>query len=303
MPRLGIGITTYNRAESLARTLESVARHTAAPHALFVADDGSRDATADLLRRLRVPHVSASNRGVAWNKNRVLFHLHEVARCDVAVLLEDDTAPARDGWEAPWIEAARRWGHANFAGDWFADRFVSGTGTPEDPVLSPDISGQCVSFSRAALRAVGYMDTRFGRYGYEHCDHSERMLAAGFGGRAAEPPLFYLLRSDLAVDASATGDYRDEIDRNALVYLQVKQGRRGHRWPWRTIGEMGRFLGEMRRAELYDPRMQARLALALALTPARSGGTWAAERLRAGRPRGSHAASWPEASGPRRDAR
>lgn len=303
LPRLGIGITTYNRAGSLARTLESVARHTATPHALFVADDGSRDDTAALLRRLRVPHLSAPNRGVAWNKNRVLFHLHEVARCDVVILLEDDTVPQRDGWEAPWIEAARRWGHANFAGEWFADRFVSGAGTPEDPVLSPDISGQCVSFSRAALRTVGYMDTRFGRYGYEHCDHSERMLAAGFGGKAAEPPLYYLLRSELAVDASDTGDYRDELDRNALIYMQVKQSRRGHRWPWRTWGEMRRFLDELRRARLYDPRLQACLALALAFVPARSGAAWAARGLRRGLPRVSHPAGWPDAPGERRDAR
>ncbi|GJD53288.1 hypothetical protein OPKNFCMD_6063 [Methylobacterium crusticola] len=276
MLRLGLGVTTYNRAESLARTLDGVARFTATPHRLVVADDGSADDTLAMLRARKVPHLGGPNRGIAWNKNRVLFYLHEVARCDVVIMLEDDTVPTSPGWERPWIEAAHRFGHANLAGEWFAERFISGAGTPSDPVLCTDITGQCVSFSRRALRAVGYMDTRFERYGFEHCDHSERLRAAGFGGRA-DPPAYYLLKSDFHILFEAS-DYRDELERNALIYLQVKQDRALYRRPWRSLADLRQLTADLRRAEPYDPWLKARLALSLASLPARFGARWLAQR-------------------------
>ncbi|MFE1600002.1 glycosyltransferase family 2 protein [Methylobacterium sp. ID0610] len=281
MLRLGIGITTYNRAEALARTLERLAAHTRAPHAFFVADDGSQDDTLAVLRGRGVPHVTAANRGVAWNKNRALFYLHEVARCDVVILMEDDTFPQADAWEEPWIRAAVRFGHANLAGSWFAERFVGGEGTPEDPVLCSDISGQCIAFSRPALQAVGYMDTRFGRYGFEHCDHSERMREAGFGGRL-DPPVYYLIRSDLAVTCAhaPAADYTGELEKNSRVLAQLRLERRIHRPPWSGLGEMRLFLGEMRRAALPDAGQRHQLGRAVAQASLRGGASWLGQQMR-----------------------
>ncbi|ACL57827.1 glycosyltransferase family 2 protein [Methylobacterium nodulans] len=294
MLRLGIGITTFDRAGTLSRTLDSVARHTRTPHVVFVADDGSRDGTLALLRERGVPHVTGPNRGVAWNKNRVLFYLHEVAGCDVVILMEDDTFPEADGWEEPWIRAAERFGHANFAGSWFAERFIAGAGTPEDPILCADTSGQCISFSRRALQSVGYMDTRFGRYGFEHCEHSERMRAAGFGGRL-DPPVYFLIRSDLAVtcaDAPAA-DYTGELEKNSRILMRIRQDRRCHRLPWSTLSEMRRFLGEMHRAVPYDVAMRRRLGRALAQASLRGAAEWLGQRTRSwprGRDRQQNAA-------------
>ena len=116
--RVGIGIITYNRKDVLAETLARVRAHTTHPYDLVVADDGSWDGTAELVRSLGIRLVTGRNMGIAWNKNRALFLLTMVLQCDVVILLEDDSSPVKDGWERAWIEASLRWGHINFAGEW-----------------------------------------------------------------------------------------------------------------------------------------------------------------------------------------
>src|ERR1700759_3385032 len=124
--RIGIGIVSYNRKDVLAETLARVRAHTKLQSLLVVADDGSDDGTADFVRSQGITVITGRNRGVAWNKNRALFLLAEIAHCDIVLLLEDDTYPTADGWEQDWVLASERWGHANFAGDWFSDSFVRG---------------------------------------------------------------------------------------------------------------------------------------------------------------------------------
>lgn len=172
---LGIGIVTYNRRDVLLGTLDAVLRHTRAPSRLLVADDGSTDGTVEAVHDLRIPVVTGQNAGVAWNKNRVLFALRG---CDPIILLEDDTRPSAPGWEAPLADGARRWGHVNLAGDWFAHAFVSGAGTADDPILARETSGQCSAFSAEALAWVGYLDTRFKGYGFANTS-STRCASCG----------------------------------------------------------------------------------------------------------------------------
>ena len=181
--RLGIGITTYNRRGILAGTIRRVrelTRHE--PVHLVVADDGSQDGTQEALRKQGIPLVTGPNRGIAWNKNRALFLLSEMLRCDVVILLEDDATPTRFGWDSEWIDAAQRWGHVNYAGPWLQPHFVSGAGTPADPVLCSALTAQCAAFSREALAFGGYFDPRFQGYGHEHVEHTRRLARAGYGG-------------------------------------------------------------------------------------------------------------------------
>lgn len=273
--RLGIGITTFNREQRLRETLDKLARYTVAPHELMVADDGSGDGTLDLLRRGRVPHLHGPNRGVAWNKNRLLYYFHAVARCDVVLLLEDDTQPLAPGWEAPWIEAALRHGHANVAGAWFQERFVGGSGTPADPYRSPIVSGQCSVFSRAALDAAGYMDTRFGRYGYEHCDHSQRLVRSGYGGEPGASELFYLVASDIEVRDLDAFTHAASLADGLAVYAELRADPSLFRWPWRSHREMRALLAEIRSGRYHDTRRKLR---AVARTRAIRA-AWIARRL------------------------
>lgn len=252
--QLGIGIATYQRRDVLAATLDRIARHTKyALTSIAVADDGSNDGTLEMLRRRgRLTMVSGRNMGIAWNKNRALFLLTELLRCDIVILLEDDAYPTQDNWEREWMNAALRWGHANLAGAWFRTEFLSGSGTLEDPILSPTLTAQCAVFSREALLFGGYFDTRFRGYGHEHVEHSRRLARAGYGAvdleRNGEPLTgFRLLWSCISFANAPSYFNREQAERNKQLAHQL-MGNFGYRAPWQNEEEMRQFREEMRSA-------------------------------------------------------
>jgi hypothetical protein len=188
--------------------------------------------------------------GIAWNKNRALFFLHRILECDVVILIEDDCYPNSPGWEREWIAGAEKWGHINFAGEWFREKALSGTGAVESPFLSPSLSGQCSAFSRNALSVCGYLDPRFKGYGYEHAEHSSRLVRAGFGGemrmtgRGELEPHYYLLATDLTVLSDES--YRDEESLRINWATWTKMyGDPVYRDPWRTRDEFRQFRREI----------------------------------------------------------
>jgi GT2 family glycosyltransferase len=247
--RLGIGIITCNRKRALAETLARVQTHTKAPFECAVADDGSVDGTHELVRSLGVTLVTGPNMGIAWNKNRALFLLTAVRQCDVVILLEDDSFPTEDGWEEEWLHATQQWGHANFAGAWFQDSFLSGTGTASDPILAIDVSAQCSSFSRTALLYGGYFDPRFRGYGQEHVEHTRRLLRVGYGGTHEEidgevRPVYKLLKSSISVTNPPSHSNQSDRDRNWLICRELLFDE-GYRMPWRDDAEMMQFRAEI----------------------------------------------------------
>ncbi len=250
---LGIGVVTYNRRSSLNETLDRVLAHTKHPRTIVaVADDGSTDGTPDLLRARQVLTVTGRNMGIAWNKNRALFLLSELSRCDVVVLLEDDAYPARDNWELEWMTAAVRWGHANLAVRTLQQHFLAGAGTVEDPIYSQRLTAQCASFSREALLFGGYFDTRFREYGHEHVEHSRRLLRLCYGG-SEEPvnghpgPLFKLLWGGIShhrVPPAITA--KAEPAERSRVLAQTLFSDFSYRAAWRDEDEARQMRDEMR---------------------------------------------------------
>ena len=220
--RLGIGIITYNRKTTLLDTVQAVFRHTLSPFSLIVADDGSTDGTREALRDNGIPFISGQNRGIAWNKNRALFWLTHIKKCDVIILLEDDTRPQEHGWETVWAKGAMRHGHMNLAGQWFQGSFVSGSGDVDDPILSLDVSGQCSCFSRQAILFGGLLDTRFRGFGFEHVEHSIRLMRLGYGGRSQEvngevKQVFYLLKAAVRIVGSRSYSNPENAERNRAL--------------------------------------------------------------------------------------
>jgi glycosyltransferase involved in cell wall biosynthesis len=274
---VGIGIVTYNRREILSGTIDTVRAFTRQPNAaLVVADDGSTDGTQAMLREKQVPMITGSNRGIAWNKNRALFLLSHMLGCETVILLEDDMHPTRTGWEAAWMNAARRWGHVNYAGKWMRDRFISGSGTSDDPYICKDITAQCASFSSVALTYGGYFDPRFTGYGYEHVEHSRRLVRVGYGGTeeridGRERTRFYLIEGDLVTVSSKSFINVEQEERNFQLASDI-MGVQGYRSPWGPDDEMRLFRSEIENAMTGGPER-------FRLTPAepRSGGS---ERFR-----------------------
>ena len=251
-PKIGIGIATYNRCRSLESCVCALRRLTPEPYSLVVADDGSTDETAAVCAQYRVVRITGKNKGIAWNKNRALFFLHQILECDVVILFEDDCHPNHVDWQSDWVAAAQKWSHINFAGEWFRDRVIEGNGTVEEPFLSTSVSGQCTAVSCAALSGCGYLDSRFKSYGYEHAEHSDRLVRSGFGGemrmakRGEIDPHFYLLKADFTTVPN-TSHWNDESVASNWATWEKMYGDPPFRYPWRTKDEFREFRKEMRR--------------------------------------------------------
>lgn len=246
--RLGIGIPTYNRAALVRETVRRVLDMTQFDPVVLVANDGSTDDTAEVLARIPGIHVlDAPNAGIAWNKNRLLFHLHEVEACDIVLLLEDDARPTVYGWNIDWMLACLRHGHVNFAPPWFP-RASCGNGSWHDPFHNDVLTAQCSGFSREALSYVGYIDTRFGRYGHEHVEHTSRMIRMGYGGLTKEDgasKTFFLLDGAIEIVESVSNFSQQQVDENSEIFHRI-HGECAYRPPWRDDTQIRRLRDEMR---------------------------------------------------------
>jgi len=89
-PRFSVVVTTFNRRHLLHSCLDALLAQESVSggHEIIVVDDGSRDATADLLRSLagRVRALRQSNTGWAAARNRGAQASHS----DLLVFLDDD---------------------------------------------------------------------------------------------------------------------------------------------------------------------------------------------------------------------
>ncbi len=259
--RLGIGLVTRNRRDIVINTINRVLDHTLHPVALVVADDGSQDGTDAMLRDLRHTVIGGPHMGIAWNKNRALFYLIEIARCDIVILLEDDTFPTHDGWEREWIVGAAKFGHVGIAASVPADFILGGAGTPEDPFRATDTSAHCTAFSREAIMFGGYFEPRFNQGGFENVEHSVRLIQHGYGGELVAQagglhPQFLLLAGNLNVSHPASQVSPHALNHNRDI-ASTLIGDPGYRRPWRDAAGMTQFRAEIATA---FPRINAQLA-------------------------------------------
>lgn len=249
--RLGIGIITYNRSDALRTTIASVLRHTSTPFEFVVADDGSTDDTVELLKQQNIPCVTGRNKGISWNRNRILWYLKEEKGCDYILILEDDCFPTTFGWEVPWIEALERYGHVNFMPEITIEidnDITSGSGTATDPFIAPIHQAYCVGYHAKALSYVGYLDVRFEKYGEEHVEHTQRFLRAGYGGLlqylSPERGQLFYLRGGLDTLPSHTHGNPEIARRNQIIHDSIRHEPL-YRHPWRTDEQMFEFREEI----------------------------------------------------------
>ncbi len=142
--KIGIGITTFNRPECLEYVLSQ--------HRAF-----SPANQFDL-------HVAENVPNVARAKNENLYHLRN---CDYIFLFDDDCFPIKPGWDMPFIESGM--GHLLYMDENYlpAQRL-------EDYTRYRDCSGCFMFISKPVFEKVGYFNTKYGQYGYEHLAYSTR---------------------------------------------------------------------------------------------------------------------------------
>lgn len=245
---IGIAITTYNRKEMVCALIERIRQITKENYFLVVCDDGSTDGTIEALKQLGVTVIGGINKGIAWNKNRGLFFFSNICKAESIILMDDDVFPNMFGWAQEWAYGSYRVGHVNYVPH-FYDR-----SSPRRPMTAMNlgvghmIGGMLLAQNAKALASVGYMDTRFGRYGHEHTDFSLRFLRAGFGGvrvlwNGEMHNRFYLMDSGIELKEAKSSGQEADLERNANL-LAALQKEPIYRSAWNNEEEKRDFLQE-----------------------------------------------------------
>jgi len=198
LTRFSVIVPTFQRRETVLRTVLALDRQSERDFEAIVVVDGSSDGTAEALRGLGVSFplqvIEQPNRGAAAARNagvdasggELVAFLDDDMSADPAMLAEHDRSH-REGadmvmGDMPLDPASPRnllsWG----VGSWASGRRERLSAPGAEIRIDDLLTGQ-VSISRAAYLAVGGLDptfTRDGLFGGEDLDFGHRVLAAGY---------------------------------------------------------------------------------------------------------------------------
>src|SRR5690606_16080927 len=116
------------------------------------------------------------NVGVARAKNKCLELLYN-AGCEHIFLFDDDAYPLVEDWWVPYVESPEPHLMAIFSRPSFGPHIIY---EDDQHIAYHATRGHMLYVERRVLDAVGGMDPRFGRWGWEHESWSDRIHAAGF---------------------------------------------------------------------------------------------------------------------------
>ncbi|MGA4661494.1 glycosyltransferase family 2 protein [Citrobacter braakii] len=221
--RIGIAITTHNRADVLKRAIEQHQKHLPAGALLVVVDDGSKPAAIapDGVQLLR----HETSLGIVASKNASLSALMDVG-CEHLFLWDDDAWPIADNWHLPYIESpephlayqfldlAGRNKLNDMAELYRDDKHVAYTGQ----------RGVMLYYHRSAIEKVGGFDPVYGRGMYEHPDLALRIYNAGlstwaFADVAGSEKLIHSMDEYEEVTRSIPRPERESLAKsNAVIY-------------------------------------------------------------------------------------
>ncbi len=91
-------ILTHNRCELLERCINYLQKQTRLPDSILVVNNGSTDATVDMLMRRNIPHITQENLGSAGGWNRCISYALE-HHYDAVWLMDDDGFPSPSALE------------------------------------------------------------------------------------------------------------------------------------------------------------------------------------------------------------
>jgi glycosyltransferase involved in cell wall biosynthesis len=255
-----ICVTTLNRAQMLEKQLKSLRELTTTEFTLVVCDDGSSDASREVARSYGAEVIGGHNMGIAFNKNRGLFYAANVSAAKYILLLDDDTIAVEPGWEREWIRAIELHGHVNYSPP-IADHLVIwGDFSVDRPGLSTVVSGQCLGFHRKVLARLGYMDTRYGRYGHEHVDFTYRAIKIGYGGFRSGPVCYFLvIKCGLEVLDAPSASTPEDVERTKRLF-EVYRDESIYRLPWHSEEVYDTMMRDFSNILHLEPPLRSRVA-------------------------------------------
>lgn len=227
------GITLYipafNAQKTLSACLEGIFRQTHPPDEILVIDDGSRDDTAEIGKRLGVKVIShEKNKGIAASRNTAIRE----ASYSLIANLDADVVPASD-----WLEKLLDVFDESVAGvggklkekfqngivnEWRAAHMCQhwGETMQENPTFLP---GANSLYRKSAIEAVGGYDERCKR-NFEDNDLGIRLRAHGYRLRYTPHAIAIHLRQDnlASLLKTAWGWSRRPRDAQTLNYKARK---------------------------------------------------------------------------------
>jgi glycosyltransferase involved in cell wall biosynthesis len=198
LTRFSVIVPTFQRRDTVLRTVSALEQQSERDFEVIVVDDGSSDGSAEALRTLDVSFplrvieqpnqgaAAARNAGVEASSGELVAFLDDDMRADPALLAEHDRSHGEGAdmvmGDMPLDPASPHnllsWG----VGSWAAGRRKRLSAPGAEIRIDDLLTGQ-MSISRAAYLAVGGLDptfTRDGLFGGEDLDFGHRVLAAGY---------------------------------------------------------------------------------------------------------------------------
>ena len=241
--KIGVAVITYNRLSRLKDNIDNIKAFSNSELTLVVADDGSTDGTKAWCDENAITCISGENAGVVANKNRALYYLHHIEKCDVSILLEDDCKPNAIGWDKTWALAALVSGHVNFAHKRVIhpSKLLGGDGHIFSPYISKAVTGQCTATSLSAFNKVGYLNPMFKGYGCGHVEWTQRFITQGFDGHVEQLTGFPCINIGLSSEDAPTHKSDEDIQRNQKIKASLSK-RYKFVYPWDNKQEQVEFI-------------------------------------------------------------
>ena len=223
---VGVGVTTLNRPDVLATTLQALCAHTPAGFPIVVVDDGS---TVPVTVPDRVQLIRHDvTQGIPAAKNACITALMG-AGVEHLLLLDDDTYPCDGSWWQGYVaspEPHLQYSWLRFAKDKSPVAGMTEVYRDTDLVAYTHSMGCLLYVERRVIDAVGGMRWEFGAGYEEHLEWSERIHAAGFTSFThqdlATTPAIYASDEHYAVQRSVSAADRSAlVERNAALRAQL----------------------------------------------------------------------------------
>lgn len=156
--RIGLGCTTFNRPDCLAKWKEQIAKHTSMDNVLiYIAEDTDMD-----------------RKGVAKRKNECLRALKD---CDYIFLFDDDCWPINDNWVEFFINSEKK--HLLFLNERLHREFAFENNKINSCGLYRDCGGVFMYMTKECVHKVGAFNEAFKIWGFEHAEYSQRIYKSG----------------------------------------------------------------------------------------------------------------------------
>ena len=160
-------------------------------------------------------HEDVNYKGVAYSKNQNLKTLQD---CDYIFLFDDDCYPIKKGWTDYFINSNEN--HLLFLNE--KHTMLARSGNVEHYA---NCGGVFMFITKKVLTEVGYINSAYGRYGFEHAGYSSRIYKAGLT-RSPYQQLIntkdYLYAMDYSIEhkSSLTDEEKiNEIRKNSKIFV------------------------------------------------------------------------------------